>query len=110
MSTNKELHTIIRELAEIYDTQSKNTFISVYVNKRHDEDYLKKRATACQSLLNGEEKVVLADKSYHRKDRKRNLRKLGIYCGIMAKGSRHSTLSSSQQGLNRKLAPARALV
>lgn len=55
MATNKDLQHIVRELAEIYDAESKNTFISAYINTRQDKEYIKKRANTCESLLDGDE-------------------------------------------------------
>lgn len=51
----QNLKAVIRKLAEIYDTSSNDTFISVYLNRRADEKYLKGRVQACEALLSGEE-------------------------------------------------------
>lgn len=61
-------------------------------------------------LLHGEEQAVLADKGYFNSSRKRDLRKQGIFCGILDKASRNTSLSSSQKKRNRKLSSARAVV
>ena len=61
-------------------------------------------------LLHGEEKVVLADKGYSSSKRKKALRKQGVFCGILDKASRHTSLSASQVKRNRKLSAARAVV
>jgi len=50
-----DLKKILRELSEIYDEKSKNTYISVYVNKQGDNAFLEKRIHACQSLLKRDE-------------------------------------------------------
>jgi IS5 family transposase len=41
-----------------------------------------------EECLHGEEKAVFADKAYHKKQRKQNMRQKGIYCGIIDKASR----------------------
>jgi IS5 family transposase len=63
-----------------------------------------------ESLLHGEEKVILGDKGYFSASRKRNLRAHGIFCGILDRASRNTSLSSSQKKRNRKLSAARAFV
>jgi len=45
------LDKIIKELSEIYDTESKDSFISVYINKREDPKFLNRRIRTCKSLL-----------------------------------------------------------
>jgi len=50
-----ELREIIRELSEIYDKNSKDTYISVYLNKKDDKKYLEKRVNTCKSLLDNDE-------------------------------------------------------
>jgi len=71
--------------------------------KIHDTQQLEK-------LLHGEEKAILGDKGYSCSARKKELRKKGIFCGILDKGSRHTSLSTSQVKRNRKLTAARAVV
>ena len=51
-----DLKKFIKELAEIYDKDSLDTFISVYFNKNIDDAFLEKRTNVCMSLLGGEEK------------------------------------------------------
>jgi IS5 family transposase len=63
-----------------------------------------------EGLLHGEEKVVLGDKGYFSSSRKKTLRDQGVFCGILDKASRHTSLSKSQQKRNRKLSAARAVV
>ena len=63
-----------------------------------------------EELLHGEEQAVLGDKGYFSSSRKRSLREKGIFCGIVDKASRHTSLSSSQKKRNRKLSAARAIV
>lgn len=62
------------------------------------------------NLLHGEEKAILGDKGYFNSSRKQDLRKQGIFCGILDKASRNTSLSSSQKKRNRKLSSARAIV
>jgi IS5 family transposase len=61
-------------------------------------------------LLHGDEKIIFGDKGYSSKARKKALRKKGIFCGILDKGCRHSSISRSQIKRNRKLSVARAIV
>lgn len=49
------LSKIIRELSEIYDKDSQDTYVTVYLNKRSDSKFLDRRDKACSSLLKGEE-------------------------------------------------------
>ena len=51
-----ELKKLIRELSDVYDTNSKDTYISVYLNENDDKSFLKKRVNICSSLLNEDEK------------------------------------------------------
>ena len=60
------------------------------------------------ALLSGDEKAVFADKGYYKKERKKELRKQGIFCGILDKASRNKKLSSSQNKRNKKLSSVRA--
>jgi len=61
-------------------------------------------------LLHGEEKAILDDKGYFSASRKKDLRDQGIFCGILDKASRNTSLSVSQKKRNRKLSRARAIV
>ena len=63
-----------------------------------------------EGLLHGEEKAILGDKGYYNSSRKRDLRAQGIFCGILDKASRNTSLSSSQKKRNHKLSSARAIV
>ena len=63
-----------------------------------------------EELLHGEEKAILGDKGYFNSARKRALRSKGIFCGILDRASRNTSLSSSQEKRNRKLSAARAIV
>jgi len=50
-----ELRNIIRELSEIYDKNSRDTYISVYLNRHIDKTFLEKRVDICKSLLDRDE-------------------------------------------------------
>ncbi len=54
MAENIDL--LLRELAEIYDTQSRNVYISVYFNKGSYVALLRKRQQAVQDVLTDEER------------------------------------------------------
>jgi len=56
---NMDLKKEIRELAELYDENSQDTYISVYLNKSSDRSFLEKRKNICRSLLEGEEQENL---------------------------------------------------
>ncbi len=61
-------------------------------------------------LLPAYAKAVLADKGYYSKERKRELRAKGIFCGILDKTAAGKKLSNSQKKRNKKLSSARAYV
>lgn len=52
---NSDLQNTIRELSEIYDKDSEDTFISLYVNQNEDEKFIKKRVNDCITVLKNEE-------------------------------------------------------
>jgi len=52
-----QLRNVIRELSAVYDEENKDVFISVYLNTVDDKKFLKRRITACESLLDKDEKV-----------------------------------------------------
>lgn len=52
----EDLHKIIKNLAEIYDKESKNTFISLYINNKNDKKFIEKREKACLTFLDDFEK------------------------------------------------------
>ena len=56
-----DLSEIIRELSEVYDADSQDTFVTVYINKRADSKFLDRRERACGSLLRGEEQKNFDD-------------------------------------------------
>jgi len=61
-------------------------------------------------LISGDEDSIFADKAYSSDDRKRKMRKQGIYCGILDKGRRSRPLSKSQKKRNRKKSAVRNAV
>lgn len=61
-----------------------------------------------EQFLEKNERMVLADKGYFKKDRKTKMRSKGVFCGILDKASRGKKLSASQNKRNKKLASARA--
>ncbi|MBN2066354.1 MAG: hypothetical protein JW771_06065 [Candidatus Thermoplasmatota archaeon] len=50
-----ELQKALRTLSEVYDVESKDTFVSCYINKHDDPKFLQRREHACASLLGREE-------------------------------------------------------
>jgi len=50
-----DLGKLLKELSEIYDVDSQDTYISFYINKGADAKFLERREYACTSLLKGEE-------------------------------------------------------
>jgi IS5 family transposase len=61
-------------------------------------------------ITHGKEQFVIADKGYANQQRKRNLRKKGIYCGIMDKGYRNRKLTAKQKKRNRRISSIRNAV
>jgi len=49
-----DITDLIKELSEVYDPESNNTYISLYLNKK-DKKFLEKRIKACKTVLEGEE-------------------------------------------------------
>lgn len=52
----EDISTVIKDLSLLYDKDSKDTFISAYINRLEDKNYLRRRIHTCESLLDGEEK------------------------------------------------------
>lgn len=50
-----DLSELIRELSKMYDADSRDTYITLYLNKDKNVKFLEKRERACKSLLSGEE-------------------------------------------------------
>lgn len=51
-----ELQQSIKELSELYDKQSRDVFITIYLNRHEDPKFLKKRMQSCEALLKKDEK------------------------------------------------------
>jgi len=51
----QNLNEIIRELSEIYDKDSEDTFVSVYLSKTLDTKFIQRRIKACRAILSGNE-------------------------------------------------------
>lgn len=65
---------------------------------------------AFDELLHGKEEAIFGDKGYFNSKRKHEIRRQGIFCGILDKASGKIPLSSSQKKRNRKLSSVRAVV
>lgn len=52
---SEQLDEIIRELSEVYDADSKDSFVSLYVNKGDEEKFIERRMRACKSVFKGNE-------------------------------------------------------
>jgi peptide chain release factor subunit 1 len=52
---NSDLKKVIKSLSKRYDEESKDTFVSVYLNRRDDSNFLKRRIHVCESLLDKDE-------------------------------------------------------
>jgi len=50
-----DLGEFIRELSEVYDTDSRDSYISLYLSKNIDEKFIERRIKACKSILKGED-------------------------------------------------------
>lgn len=53
------INKIIRDLSEIYDPESMNSYITLYINKEASKTFIDKRQQACSTLLLGLEKKNL---------------------------------------------------
>jgi transposase, IS5 family len=62
------------------------------------------------ALISGDERSVSADKAYVSEERKRGLRKKGVFCGIPDKGYRNRPLAKKQKKMNRKKSRVRSAV
>jgi IS5 family transposase len=58
-------------------------------------------------LLTGQEKSIFGDKGYFSIKRKQVMRKNGIFCGILDKGTRNHKLTNKQKRKNSKLSAVR---
>jgi len=50
------LDELVRELSEIYDVESKNTYVTLYIEKESDRKFFEKRQNACKAVLSGDER------------------------------------------------------
>jgi peptide chain release factor subunit 1 len=51
----ENIKKLIEDLSEIYDKESKDTFVSLYANKKNYRKFLKRRIRTCTSILKGDE-------------------------------------------------------
>ena len=63
-----------------------------------------------EQLLDKDERAVFADKGYFKKERKQKLRKKGIFCGILHKGTKNRPLTKRHKKKNKKLTIPRSSV
>jgi len=52
---SERLSEVIRELSKIYDADSEDSFVSLYVNKSDDRKFIERRLRACKSVFKGNE-------------------------------------------------------
>ena len=57
----ENLNEFIREISEIYDSDSKDTYISLYFNKNTNQKFLDRRIKVCKVILKGEEQKNFTD-------------------------------------------------
>lgn len=69
----------------------------------HDINFL-------EAMLSGDEQAIFADKAYARQEDKRKARASGVYYGILDKGTKKRSLSSSQKKKNKKKSKIRSAV
>ncbi len=75
----KDIGSLIRELSEIYDKNSQDAYITLYLKKDAlDEKFLKRRERACRSFLKGDEQRNFTDtmeeiNDFLQKNRTRNI-------------------------------------
>jgi peptide chain release factor subunit 1 len=50
-----DLGGFIRELSEVYDSDSRDSYISLYISKNIDEKFINRRIKACKSILKGDD-------------------------------------------------------
>jgi IS5 family transposase len=65
---------------------------------------------ARENLISGDERSVFADKAYADDSQKREMRKEGVYCGILDKGRRNHPLSKKQKKRNKQKSRVRNAV
>lgn len=57
---NNRLDELVKDLSDIYDGESKNTFITLYKEKDTSLKFFEKRKLACKLVLTGEEKEIFS--------------------------------------------------
>lgn len=50
----EEIEQLLKELSEIYDPNSNDSYVSLYFNKKNDNKFLQRRKKAIQKILKGE--------------------------------------------------------
>ncbi len=55
-----DLDELVRELSEIFDVDSKDTFVSLYIKNDSSKKFFEKRQKACNAVLSGEEQKNFA--------------------------------------------------
>jgi len=63
-----------------------------------------------ENLMSDDESAQFGDKGYFSDDKKRDLRKKGVYCGILDKGKRDHPLSTRQKQRNKQKSRVRCAV
>ena len=51
----ENLNEFIKELSEVYDPDSMNTYVTLYLKRDTDRKFVDRRVNACNSVLKGEE-------------------------------------------------------
>jgi IS5 family transposase len=67
-------------------------------------------STAADDLIMGDERAVYADKGYDKHQRRKDLRRRGIFPGLMHRGNKHRPLSTKQRAFNEQITGLRAPV
>ena len=52
---SKNLTELIRKLSEVYDPNSKDTYVSLYLNRESNKKFINRRVQVCKSILKGDE-------------------------------------------------------
>jgi len=50
-----DLEKILRELSDVYDFDSSDSYVSLYINKKSNKKFLDRRIKACKTILKGED-------------------------------------------------------
>lgn len=56
-----DLNEFIKELSEVYDSDSRDTYISLYLSNCIDEKFIERRIKACRTALKGEDRKNFID-------------------------------------------------